>query len=52
MSGEFRTEQEAFWAGSFGDEYLQRNQGEALVASATAMLGRALSRAAGISTGK
>ena len=50
MSGEFRTEQEAFWAGSFGDEYMQRNQGEAVVASSTALLGRALSRATEIST--
>ncbi len=50
MSGEFRTEQEAFWAGSFGDEYMQRNQGEALVAASTALLGRALSRATDIST--
>lgn len=50
MSGEFRTEQEAFWAGSFGDEYMQRNQGEALVAAGTALLGRALARTTGIST--
>jgi spore coat polysaccharide biosynthesis protein SpsF len=50
VSGEFRTEQEAFWAGSFGDEYVARNQGEALVASATALLARALSRATEIST--
>jgi spore coat polysaccharide biosynthesis protein SpsF len=50
VSGEFRTDQEAFWAGSFGDEYVRRNQGEALVASGTALLGRALSRATEIST--
>ena len=29
----FKTEQESFWAGSFGTEYIQRNQGNALLAS-------------------
>lgn len=29
----FKTEQEAFWAGDFGTEYIQRNQGDALLAS-------------------
>lgn len=29
----FKTEQEAFWAGSFGDAYIQRNQSEELLAS-------------------
>lgn len=29
----FKTEQEAFWAGDFGTEYIDRNQGEALLAS-------------------
>ena len=26
----FKTDQEAFWAGEFGTEYIQRNQGDAL----------------------
>jgi pseudaminic acid biosynthesis-associated methylase len=30
---EFKTEQEVFWAGEFGTEYIQRNQGDALLAS-------------------
>jgi pseudaminic acid biosynthesis-associated methylase len=29
----FKTEQEAFWAGDFGTEYIQRNQGDALLAA-------------------
>jgi len=29
----FKTEQEAFWAGQFGTEYIHRNQGDQLLAS-------------------
>ena len=29
----FKTEQEAFWAGEFGNDYIDRNQGDALLAS-------------------
>jgi pseudaminic acid biosynthesis-associated methylase len=29
----FKTEQEKFWAGTFGTDYIQRNQGDALLAS-------------------
>lgn len=29
----FKTEQESFWAGKFGDAYIDRNQGEELLAS-------------------
>lgn len=29
----FKTEQEAFWAGDFGTDYIQRNQGDQLLAS-------------------
>lgn len=29
----FKTEQEAFWAGDFGTEYIKRNQGDSLLAS-------------------
>lgn len=32
-SKRFKTEQEAFWAGEFGTEYVHRNQGDALLAS-------------------
>ena len=27
----FKTEQEVFWAGDFGTEYIKRNQGDAFV---------------------
>ncbi len=29
----FKTDQEAFWAGEFGTQYIERNQGDALLAS-------------------
>jgi pseudaminic acid biosynthesis-associated methylase len=40
-----RTEQEAFWQGEFGDAYVDRNVGEAIVASNTALFAKALGRA-------
>lgn len=33
MGSGFKTAQEAFWAGQFGDDYIGRNQGPALLAS-------------------
>lgn len=50
VNDEFRTEQEAFWAGSFGNEYTNRNQGEQDLACNTALFGRILSRTTGIAT--
>lgn len=41
---EFKTEQEAFWAETFGDEYVDRNQGERSIASNTAFFAQALRR--------
>lgn len=41
----YTTEQEKFWAGEFGDEYVARNQGEALVASNIALFAKILPRA-------
>jgi pseudaminic acid biosynthesis-associated methylase len=38
----FKTEQESFWAGSFGTEYIQRNQGDALLASNLNLFANAL----------
>ena len=38
----FKTEQEAFWAGEFGTEYIQRNQGDALLASNLDFFSKAL----------
>jgi len=42
---EYMTEQEAFWAGSFGDEYVDRNQGEARIASNINLFAEVLRRA-------
>lgn len=33
----YRTEQEIFWAGTFGDQYIERNKGAQIVASNTAL---------------
>ena len=44
----FQTEQEAFWAGDFGTEYIGRNQGDALLASNLDFFGKALRQARGI----
>jgi len=45
---QYKTEQEAFWAGEFGTEYIQRNQGDQLLASNLAFFAKALSRAQGV----
>lgn len=45
MANTFKTEQEAFWAGEFGDEYLTRNQGELLVAGNLALFSKILASA-------
>ena len=44
----FKTEQEAFWAGEFGTEYIGRNQGDALLASNLNFFANALSMARGV----
>lgn len=46
----FKTEQEAFWAGSFGTEYIQRNQGDALLASNLDFFAKALRAVRGVRT--
>jgi spore coat polysaccharide biosynthesis protein SpsF len=33
MAMAFKTDQEKFWAGKFGDDYIERNQGDKLLAS-------------------
>ncbi len=42
------TAQEAFWRGSFGDDYTARNAGHALVAANTALFQRILDRTSGV----
>ena len=44
----YKTEQEKFWAGDFGTEYIQRNQGDQLLASNLAFFSKALYAAKGI----
>lgn len=46
----FKTGQEAFWAGEFGTEYIQRNQGDALLASNLSFFSQALRGAQSIKT--
>lgn len=43
-----RTEQEQFWAGEFGDDYVERNRGAELVAANRALFARILSRTNGV----
>lgn len=38
----YKTEQEAFWSGEFGDEYIKRNQGRGIIASNTALFSKIL----------
>jgi spore coat polysaccharide biosynthesis protein SpsF len=45
---DYRTDQESFWAGQFGDQYISRNRATALQASNLAFFSRALRRAAKI----
>jgi len=49
MSG-FETEQEQFWAGEFGDEYVDRSEGAAHIAPRTAMWSRILRSCAPIAS--
>jgi spore coat polysaccharide biosynthesis protein SpsF len=42
---EYRTEQEALWAGTFGDDCADRNRGEHLIASNLALFARVLAHA-------
>jgi len=40
----YKTEQESFWAGEFGNEYSQRNNSEALLVNKTAFFSKVLQR--------
>jgi pseudaminic acid biosynthesis-associated methylase len=46
----FATEQESFWAGSFGTDYIQRNTGDALLAANLHFFGRVLRQAGAIAS--
>src|SRR5437868_6971853 len=42
------SEQEVFWRGAFGDQYVSRNQGQSLVAANLGLFAMALARTTGI----
>jgi tRNA1(Val) A37 N6-methylase TrmN6 len=44
----YETPQKQFWTGNFGDEYINRNKAEELLASNSAMFSRIFSRTANI----
>jgi len=44
----YKTDQESFWAGPFGSEYINRNQGDALLASNLDFFAKALRCARGV----
>lgn len=44
----YKTEQENFWAGEFGEEYIKRNNSKKLVASSIAMYSKILSNTRGV----
>ncbi|MBA3564598.1 MAG: pseudaminic acid biosynthesis-associated methylase [Gammaproteobacteria bacterium] len=49
MSEKYRTDQESFWAGNFGDAYVERNNDPRRVARRTALFAKILSRTRGVS---
>ena len=48
MIKQYKTSQESFWAGNFGDDYLERNDNNQLIASNIHFLSLALSKASKI----
>jgi len=46
----YKTPQESFWSGKFGDEYIGRNHGEAIIASNTALFSKILKATNSISS--
>lgn len=46
----YKTEQEEFWAGEFGDDYICRNQGDEMLASNLNFFSKALNSASGLNS--
>ena len=46
----YKTEQESFWAGKFGNEYINRNMGDKLLASNLSFFSKALNKTSKISS--
>ncbi|WP_321417465.1 hypothetical protein [uncultured Desulfobacter sp.] len=42
MKNKFQTEQESFWAGKFGSEYISRNKSQQTISSNISLFSRAL----------
>lgn len=49
-NSKFKTEQEAFWAGEFGNDYAQRNQSAKLHAGNVALFSKIMTRTQGVKT--
>jgi spore coat polysaccharide biosynthesis protein SpsF len=47
-SNQFKTEQETFWAGEFGTQYIERNKGDSLLASNLNFFAKSLRGARGL----
>jgi spore coat polysaccharide biosynthesis protein SpsF len=50
MTSHYKTEQEAFWAGQFGKDYIARNQSEQLLAGNLAFFAKVLALTNGVSS--
>lgn len=50
QSRRFTTDQEDFWAGEFGTQYIERNNGESLLASNLALFSKALGKCSKINS--
>jgi pseudaminic acid biosynthesis-associated methylase len=50
MTNRFQTDQEEFWAGQFGDEYISRNKGNLLIGSNCALFSKALAHCSNAKT--
>jgi len=48
VTKQFSTEQEAFWAGKFGDDYIKRNAGDQLIGSNAAMFSKIIAKCSGV----
>src|SRR5450830_595822 len=45
---QYKSEQELFWAGEFGDEYIERNTGAEIIAANTSLFAKILDKTSGI----
>lgn len=48
--GQYKSEQEAFWAGDFGNQYIQRNMDESLLAGRLNLMGKVLNHTTRLSS--